>query len=186
MTDTVSYIARKVRRPHAIRQIVGIFFLLLLTIVGRPAGAMAVLLGGLLSSLGIAVRFWAGGHVRKDKELATTGPYAYVRNPLYVGNVSIALGFCFLSGYVWPFLVFAVLYVWLYLPTLRKEERTLEKLFGDEFRRYRSAVRAMLPRWTPYRRSAAAWSRAQWIGNGEHIVNAGLVTALIILLLRSL
>ncbi len=186
MTDTVSYLSRKIRRPHAIRQVVGIFFLLLLTVVGRPASMGAVLLGGLLSVVGIAIRFWAGGHVRKDKELATTGPYAYVRNPLYVGNVLIALGFCFLSGYGWPFLVFAALYAWLYIPTLRKEERTLEKLFGDEFRRYKREVRAMLPRWTPYRTGAAPWSGAQWVRNGEHIVNGGLFAALIILLLRSL
>ncbi len=184
MSRFFAYILRKIRHPHAIRQVLGILFLVVLTVIGVPKRPGFVAVGSVLAFLGIAIRFWAGGHVKKDRELAVTGPYSFVRNPLYVGNVLIAVGFCFLSGYLWSFLVFALLYIWLYLPTIRREERTLQKLFGDDFLRYKENVRAMWPRWTPYRSGAGEWSGRQWVKNGEHIVNAGLVAALIILLHR--
>jgi len=184
---TLHYLSRKIRRPHAIRQIVGIFFLILLTLIGRPASTGSVLTGLLLSVAGIAVRFWAGGYVKKDRELATTGPYSFVRNPLYVGNVLIAVGFCLLSGYfLYAFAFFIFLYLWLYIPTIRREEQTLHKLFGDEFLDYKENVRAMWPRSTPYQTGSGEWSGRQWVKNGEHIVNGGLVIALLILIARNL
>ncbi len=186
MSGSVEYIVRKIKRPQDIRQLVGILFLVLLAVIGKPDGFGLVVSGTLLSVIGIAIRFWAGGYVKKDKELAVTGPYAYVRNPLYVGNVLIALGFCTLSGYLWSFVVFVVLYAWLYLPSIHKEERTLNKLFGEEFVRYKENVRAMWPRLRPYQTDSGAWSGSQWAKNGEHIVNASLVTALFFLVFRFL
>ncbi len=182
--DTLSYIAKKTRRPHAIRQVVGIGFIIFLTVIGRPGGGGTVALGAALALLGTAIRFWAGGYVKKDRELATTGPYAFVRNPLYVGNVLIALGFCILSGRAWSFAAFAVLYLWLYVPSIRKEERTLHKLFGDDFIQYKAHVRAMWPRLTPYETGPGGWAASQWVRNGEHIVNAGLLIALAVLIYR--
>jgi len=184
--DTATYILKKIKRPSDIRQLVGILFLIVLAVIGRPSWPEWFMTGTLLSIAGIAIRFWAGGYVKKDKELATTGPYAYVRNPLYVGNVLIALGFCILSGQAWSLAAFVVLYLWLYIPSIRKEERTLHKLFGDEFVRYRKHVRAMWPRLTPYETGPGGWTASQWIKNGEHIVNACLLTALAVLISRYL
>ncbi|MDX1763060.1 MAG: isoprenylcysteine carboxylmethyltransferase family protein, partial [bacterium] len=178
------YVLRKIKRPPAIRQIVGILFLILLAVLGKPSGAGTVLLGSLLTIPGLAIRAWAGGYVKKDKELATTGPYSYVRNPLYVGNVLIAIGFCVLSGFWWSYLVFALLYVWLYIPSIQREERTLQKLFGDAFLRYKENVRAMWPRLLPYQPGSDGWSAAQWVKNGEHIVNGGIVIAYLVLCFR--
>lgn len=186
MQGAAAYIARKIKRPPAIRQLVGILFLIFLTLIGRPTGLGSVMLGSLLSVIGIVIRFWAGGYVKKDKELATTGPYSFVRNPLYVGNVLIALGFCTLSGYAWSFLAFLVLYFWLYIPSIRKEERTLNKLFGEDFVRYKESVRAMWPRLTPYMTGSGDWSASQWVKNGEHIVNSGLVICLLVFIFRYL
>jgi protein-S-isoprenylcysteine O-methyltransferase Ste14 len=182
----VEYIVRKIKRPPDIRQLVGILFLVLLAAIGKPGGFGLVVFGTLLSVIGIVIRFWAGGYVKKDKALAVTGPYAYVRNPLYVGNVLIALGFCTLSGYAWSFAVFVFLYAWLYIPSIRKEERTLNKLFGEEFVRYKENVRTMWPRLRPYQTDSGVWSGSQWVKNGEHLVNAGLVTALFVLVFRFL
>ncbi len=176
-----AYILRKIKRPSDIRQLVGILFLIVLAVIGKPSWPGLFITGTLLSVAGIAIRFWAGGYVKKDRELATTGPYAFVRNPLYVGNVLIALGFCILSGRVWSFAVFAGLYLWLYIPSIRKEERTLHKLFGNDFVRYKEHVRAMWPRLTPYETGPGGWAASQWIKNGEHIVNAGLLIALAVL-----
>ena len=184
MTGATEYILRKIKRPPAIRQLVGILFLVLLAVIGRPSWPELFITGTLLSVAGIVIRFWAGGYVKKDKELATTGPYAYVRNPLYVGNVLIALGFCILSGQAWSFAALAVLYLWLYIPSIRKEERTLSKLFGDDFVRYKKHVRAMWPRLTPYETGSGGWAASQWVKNGEHIVNAGLLIALAVLISR--
>ena len=184
MGQTSTYLARKIKRPSDIRQAVGILFLIILAVIGRPSWPRWFMTGTLLSIAGIAMRFWAGGYVKKDKELATTGPYAYVRNPLYVGNVLIALGFCILSGRAWSFLVFVVLYLWLYIPSIRKEERTLSKLFGDDFVRYKEHVSAMWPRLSPYETGPGGWAASQWMKNGEHIVNAGLLIALAVLISR--
>jgi len=184
MADSAAYILRKIKRPPAIRQLIGILFLIILAVIGRPSWPGLFMTGTLLSIAGIAIRFWAGGYVKKDKELATTGPYAYVRNPLYVGNVLIAIGFCILSGRAWSFVALAVLYLWLYIPSIHKEERTLHKLFGDEFVRYKEHVRAMWPRLTPYATGPGGWAASQWMKNGEHIVNAGLLIALAVLISR--
>ena len=184
MTGATEYILRKIKRPPAIRQLVGILFLVLLAVIGRPSWPELFITGTLLSVAGIVIRFWAGGYVKKDKELATTGPYAFVRNPLYVGNVLIALGFCILSGQAWSFAALAVLYLWLYIPSIRKEERTLSKLFGDDFVRYKKHVRAMWPRLSPYETGPGGWAASQWMKNGEHIVNAGLLIALAVLISR--
>ena len=184
MGESFDYVLRKIKRPPAIRQLVGILFLIVLAAFGKPAGPGAVMVGSLLTIPGLAIRFWAGGYVKKDKELATTGPYSYVRNPLYVGNVLIAIGFCVLSGFWWSYLVFALLYIWLYIPSIQREERTLQKLFGDTFLRYKDNVRAMWPRLTPYESGSGGWSAAQWVKNGEHLVNGGIVIAYLVLCFR--
>ena len=184
MAESVRYILRKIKRPSDIRQFVGILFLIVLAVIGRPSWPGLFMTGTLLSIAGIVIRFWAGGYVKKDRELATTGPYAFVRNPLYVGNVLIALGFCILSGRAWSFAALAVLYLWLYIPSIRKEERTLSKLFGDDFVRYKKHVRAMWPRLSPYETGPGGWAASQWVKNGEHIVNAGLLIALAVLISR--
>jgi protein-S-isoprenylcysteine O-methyltransferase Ste14 len=187
VADTFAYIAKKIRRPHAIRQFVGILFLVVLTLIGKPHHFLPSFSGAILAVIGLGIRFWAGGYVKKDKELATTGPYAFVRNPLYVGNVLLAVGFCLLSGYfIASFAIFLFLYIWLYIPAIRKEEMTLQKLFGDEFLNYKENVRAMWPRLTPYQSGTGEWSGRQWVKNGEHIVNAGLAIALLVLVSRYL
>jgi protein-S-isoprenylcysteine O-methyltransferase Ste14 len=68
------------------RQFLGIAFIILVSSAGEPKGILFVP-GALLVMLGIAARLWASGHIKKNKVLATDGPYAYVRHPLYVGNL---------------------------------------------------------------------------------------------------
>ncbi len=109
---------------HRTRQLVGISFLILLTIIGRPTNAGLYILGVALATLGIAVRMWASGHVRKDKVLATSGPYAYVRHPQYVGNQLITVGFCLASGLWWSYFVWIAL-GFLLPQTIAYEDRRL-------------------------------------------------------------
>ena len=82
-----------------------LFFLLA---QARPA---TLIVGGLVALPGLALRAWATGHLRKNDALATTGPYAYTRNPLYLGSFVIGLGFTIAAGRLILGLVFAVLFL---------------------------------------------------------------------------
>src|SRR6185503_3500798 len=86
--------------------------------------------GVTISLFGLLLRAWASGHIRKNSALATSGPYAFTRNPLYLGNFLLGLGFTVGSGW-WPLgILFAVLFLGIYLPVMRVESETLAQLFG--------------------------------------------------------
>ena len=104
----------------------------------------AIGLGGLL------LRAWASGHLRKNDELATAGPYAYTRNPLYLGSFLIGLGFTVAAGRWILAVLFALLFLGIYVPVMRVESATLERLFGHKYRRYADGVPLFLPRLTRY------------------------------------
>ena len=108
-------------------------------------------LGGAIALLGLALRAWAAGHIRKNAELAVSGPYAYTRNPLYLGSFLLGIGFTVASGQPLLGLLFAALFLGIYLPVMRVESATLAQLFGEEYERYASAVPLFIPRPLPYR-----------------------------------
>jgi len=176
-----------VHRRYRFRQFVGIGFLFVLTVLGRPAewGQQASLLfwtGIGFAILGILIRLWASGHVKKDKSLATTGPYSYVRHPLYVGNHLITLAFCLASGLWWSFAAWAVIAFFFYPGTIAHEDEVLHRLFGKSWEAWRAETRALIPRLTPYNRSERGeWSLAQSWHNGEPIIIAILVACLVYL-----
>lgn len=103
-------------------------------------------LGGAIGLLGLALRAWAAGHLRKNDALATTGPYAYTRNPLYLGSFLIGLGFTAAAGRWELAVLFAALFLGIYVPVMRVESATLEGLFGHKYRRYAQAVPLFIPR----------------------------------------
>jgi protein-S-isoprenylcysteine O-methyltransferase Ste14 len=168
---------------HRTRQLVGISFLILLTIVGMPTNADLYFLGVAVATLGIAVRLWASGHVNKNKVLATTGPYAYVRHPLYVGNHVIAFGFCLASGLWWSFLAWIALGIFYYPQTIAHEDKHLARVFPGEWKTWSNETRALIPRLRPYRSGQVSeWSLRQSLRqNGEGIIAALLFLCLYIL-----
>jgi protein-S-isoprenylcysteine O-methyltransferase Ste14 len=168
---------------HRTRQMVGIAFVILLVIIGQPWNAELYFAGVVAATLGIAVRMWASGHVKKDKVLATTGPYAYVRHPLYVGNHLITFGFCLASGLWWSFVVWIVLGFFYYPQTIAHEDRLLARLFPGEWEAWARETRALMPRLTPYRSGQSSeWSFRQSLRqNGEPIIAALLFLGLYIL-----
>ncbi len=168
---------------HRTRQLVGIAFIILLTILGAPTNADLYFIGAAFATLGIAVRFWASGHVKKDKVLATTGPYAYVRHPLYVGNHLITFGFCLASGLWWSFLVWIALGIFYYPQTIAHEDRLLARLFPGDWEAWSKETRALIPRFRPYRSGQSSeWSFRQSLRqNGEPIIAALLFLGLYIL-----
>ena len=168
---------------HRTRQLVGISFLVLLTIVGTPANPYLYSLGVAIATLGIAVRMWASGHVKKDKLLATNGPYAYVRHPQYFGNQLIMLGFCLCSGLWWSFLVGIAIGFFYYPQTIAYEDRRLAGLFPGAWEAWSKETRALIPRLRPYRSGQTPeWSFRQSLRrNGEPIIAALLFLCLYIL-----
>ncbi len=145
---------------------------------------------------GQALRVWAAGHLVKNKRLTTTGPYAYVRNPLYLGAITIVIGFCIVgmppwdltysvrNPRVWLYLLFIAAFFLYYMPRKMKiEGDRLRVIYGDDYDRYDAAVPDMIPRLTPYRSGDdTRWSWRQTVDNSEHgtIMSLGIGLALMI------
>jgi protein-S-isoprenylcysteine O-methyltransferase Ste14 len=111
---------------------------------------LTLVIGGGISLIGLVIRAWAAGHIRKNAALATTGPYGYTRNPLYLGSFLLGLGFTIGAGRWVLGLLFAALFAGIYLPVMRVEASTLGEIFGDAYERYAREVPLFIPRLTPY------------------------------------
>ena len=122
----------------------------------RPAWAW-IAAGSVFIAAGIAVRAAASGHIRKNRELTTTGPYAYTRNPLYLGSTLIAAGFCLAARNGWIAIVAMAMFVAIYLPVIREEERYLRSAFPG-YDDYAATVPRFLPRARAYRADAGSGS----------------------------
>ncbi len=106
--------------------------------------------GAGVSTVGLLLRAWAAGSIQKGRELATTGPYAHTRNPLYLGSFLLGAGVA-VGGGLWVFgLAFVAFFLLVYGPTVRREVVELEALFGEQYRVYAANVPAILLRLTPY------------------------------------
>jgi protein-S-isoprenylcysteine O-methyltransferase Ste14 len=120
--------------------VVALFFL----VAAHPT-AHSLLWSLLGTAPGLMLRAYASGYVTKNTELTTTGPYAYTRNPLYMGSMLIAFGFAVAAHSWWIALALAVLFALIYLPTIRSEEEFLRRQF-TEYDEYCSRVPRLLPR----------------------------------------
>lgn len=118
--------------------------------------------GGGLAVVGLLIRAWAAGFLRKEETLATTGPYAHTRNPLYLGSLFLGLGVT-VAGGRWVFVVlFLAFFAWIYTRTMRSEARILEELFGQDYRHFAENVPLLLPRLTPYRAPGVTGSQGRF------------------------
>ena len=142
-------IARRIRVP------VGFVFAAFYLWRARPSWA-CLAAGGAIVAIGVALRAYASGYLRKASELTTTGPYAYTRNPLYLGSLIIAAGFAVAGRSLWIALAMAVIFVAIYVPVMGFEEQFLRSQFPD-FDEYTQRVPRLLPRL-----SAAAGPRGQY------------------------
>lgn len=171
-----TFFSELIRRRYRYRQFVGIALAVVLVAFAEPVRTWVVT-GAILAVMGAAVRLWASGHVKKNTELATTGPYAYVRHPLYVGNHLIAIGLCLASGLWWAFPLWLAQALVFYPAAVRREDSRLEDSFGESWRAWRAETHALVPRATPYRPAGATgapekgtWSfRQSLMANGEPI-----------------
>jgi hypothetical protein len=128
-------------------------------------------------------------HIRKNTKLATSGPYAYTRNPLYLGSFILGLGFTIASARPLLGLLFAALFLGIYLPVMRVEAETLLGIFGDDYRRYAQAVPLFLPRLWPYRDTESAETKfdaSLYLRYREYRAALGLLIAWGLLALKAL
>ena len=146
--------------------------------------------GGAIALAGLLIRAWASGHIRKNDALATSGPYAHTRNPLYLGSFVMGVGFTVAaSGRWWQFVAlgaaFAALFLGIYLPVMRVEAQTLAAKFGDEFGAYARDVPLFLPRLTAYRGAGETkFDAGLYLRYREYRAALGLVAAFALLVLK--
>ncbi|MDQ3697480.1 MAG: isoprenylcysteine carboxylmethyltransferase family protein [Gemmatimonadota bacterium] len=122
--------------------------------IARPT-PLTVALGGVIALAGLLVRAWAAGHIVKNNQLATTGPYAHTRNPLYFGSFLIAAGFA-LIGHWSLLLAVIVFFAVVYIPVIERERLHMSRRFPEAYPEYQRNVPAFLPRPFPWRAGAAA------------------------------
>jgi len=143
--------------------------------------------GAIVSLVGLAIRAWSAGHIRKNDALATSGPYAHTRNPLYFGSFLLGLGFTIASAR-WPLAVlFVALFLGIYFPVMRVEASTLAGLFGESYERYAADVPLFLPRLRPYsgRNIGNRFDAGLYMRYREYQATFGLLIAWGLLVLKS-
>jgi len=113
--------------------------------LARPSDA-SILWALPLLAFGVALRLWARGHLERGRAVARTGPYAFVRHPLYVGSFFIALGFACITRRPWFPPLVIVIFLVLYVPKALREEAWLRKRFPKQYEDYASRVGAVFPR----------------------------------------
>jgi len=117
----------------------------------------SLMVGLVVSVLGLALRAWAAGHLEKNRTLADGGPYAYTRNSLYIGTLTVALGFVIASRRWELGVLFLIVFIGIYLPVVELEEQHLRTLF-PEYARYAEEV----PRLVPTLRARPSKRHFQW------------------------
>lgn len=172
-------------RRERFRQFIGITYVILASAAGKPK-EMLFVTGAALVILGIAARLWASGHIKKNKALATDGPYAYVRHPLYVGNLTLGLGFALASGLWWSLPLLIGMLLAFYPPAIRREDEKLHRRFKENWEQWRKRTPALIPRLIPFRTGQrGSWSFRQSLrDNGEPIIALFLLSWLYFLYLK--
>ncbi len=134
-----------------------------LTNIGSPAVLTAV---GLVL-FGLAIRSWSAANLRKIREITTSGPYALIRNPLYVGSFMMMIGFCILCLDTRMLAVVCGPLALLYWGQIQLEEDLLRRMFPGAWERYSQQTRRFLPL-RPPAGNLLAWSTNNWIANKEY------------------
>jgi protein-S-isoprenylcysteine O-methyltransferase Ste14 len=142
--------------------------------------------GSIVALMGLGIRAYAAGHVQKDKRLAVSGPYAYTRNPLYLGSLLIGVGLV-LAGAQWALgVVFVIFFLVVYGPVMRREERNLRQRFGQTFDEYAAAVPLFFPVRKPAKRSQEKFEWKRYRRNREYEAALGYLVGVIFLVVKIL
>jgi protein-S-isoprenylcysteine O-methyltransferase Ste14 len=173
-------VSKNKRLLQRFRVPLGFLFAAIFLIFAAPRPVFLAI-GGLVSVLGLLIRAWASGHIRKNQNLAVSGPYAYTRNPLYLGSFLLGVGFCIASGVWWLALLFIALFLGIYLPVMRVEAEDLKQIFGEDFTRYQTGVPLFFPRLTAWKKSPEKFDFQLYLKYREYRAALGLIFALAVL-----
>jgi len=121
---------------------------------------ISIIVGAFISVLGLAVRTWASGHLRKEKKLAVSGPYRYSRNPLYLGNFILGAGIAAGSRSWWILGLFIVYFAVFYPLIICQEREQMRELFPEQYEEYGKKVPLFFP--LPRRRNHASREKFSW------------------------
>ena len=166
-------IARRIRVP------LGFLFAAAYIWMAHPT-VRSILIGSCVIALGVTIRALASGHVQKNEQLATSGPYAFTRNPLYLGSFVLACGFIVAARSWWVAIIAAAIFFAIYVPVMRSEEEFLRSQF-PEFENYSRHVPRFFPRFKRYQSSSASFSAHLYWKHREY--NAALGSALMLAVL---
>jgi protein-S-isoprenylcysteine O-methyltransferase Ste14 len=137
-----------------------------------------------LSLAGLGLRGWAAGCLAKNQQLATGGPYAYTRNPLYIGTLLVAAGLAIAARSVWLAALFAAVFLLVYLPVIQNEEQHLRKIFAA-YSAYADRVPALWPRLTPaHTENSNPFRASLYLRNQEYQAGLGFLAGMLFLLWR--
>jgi protein-S-isoprenylcysteine O-methyltransferase Ste14 len=174
-----SLTAKRLRLP------LGFGFAAVYLLFARPT-AVSLAAGAFVAAAGLVVRAWASGHIAKNQRLATRGPYAHTRNPLYFGSFLIAAGFALAAHWSLLFLV-AGLFAAIYVPTMARERANISNRFPEDYALYAANVPAFFPRvvpWTGAHQTDERFSFALYMKHGEWKAALGFALAMAWLVFR--
>lgn len=173
------------------RTTIGFIFAVLILFFSQPVFGWHFITGIAVSLSGLVMRNWAGGHLNKSKELACTGPYAYVRHPLYMGSLLLGIGFCLMAsnidhpvvtGVFW--MLFLSFFIGVYRLKILDEEKNLKKLFKKDYDDYASYVPRYIPVKIKYNGRNQLFNWVFWKKNKEYNSIIGFSIALILIIIK--
>jgi protein-S-isoprenylcysteine O-methyltransferase Ste14 len=167
-------IARRIRVP------LGFVFAVVYVWMARPTWA-SIGAGAVIAAAGVWIRAMASGHVKKNEQLTTTGPYAYTRNPLYLGSIVIALGFAVAALSVWIGVILIMMFAAIYVPVIRGEEVFLRGAF-PEYDDYARRVPRLFPSLDTTANPGGGFSRALYLQHREYNATIGAAVVLLTLI----
>jgi protein-S-isoprenylcysteine O-methyltransferase Ste14 len=181
----LNHAIRELRYHEVSRQGLAVILILVYALTAEPT-VLSLAIGVPLAVIGMLVRLCASGFVMKNKELATHGPYALVRHPLYTGNIVSIVGFAIAGATLWG-LPLALAFFWFYYPpAIEYEDRKLRRLFGQQWEQWAGVTPALVPRFANAGRiRGGSWSFAKSMRqNGEGIIAVLIVVCLWITIAR--
>lgn len=165
---------------HKLRVPLGFVVAASYLVLARPSWR-SLAWGMAVAMLGLAIRAWAAGHLAKNQLLTTSGPYAHVRNPLYVGSLVMAAGFAVAGRHAAVGGVLAVYFVFFLLPVVEEEERHLRKLFPG-YEEYARRVPKFWPRLRSDCGAARPFEFSLYLKNREYeALGAGCIAAAVLI-----
>ena len=152
-----AHIVRELRYHEGARQGLAVVLILIYAWTSQPTGLTAGI-GLIAAGLGMLIRLYASGFIIQNRELAHSGPYAFVRHPLYTGNILLVAGFAIANTSFWAIPLAALFFWFYYPPAIEYEDRKLNGIFGPAWEDWASRTPALMPRFG----GARDWSSGQW------------------------